>query len=112
MSSHCAFDAAAAAVASPRWLHVAESPHERLDRFFPTALLMQTAALDATEPPSDARELHEALVPHYASAPERLRYLEYPSEHHMLSKRAWPRLGEGARLVRTLPERLELIRQP
>jgi len=89
MSSHCAFDAAATVVASPRWLHVPESPHERLDRFFPTPLLLQTAELDTTVPPSDARDLHQALMRRYASAPERLRYVEYPGEHHMLSEPAW-----------------------
>ena len=89
MSSRCAFDAVATVVASPRWLHVPESPHERLDRFFPTPLLMQTAGDDLVVSPSAARELHGALTPRYDSAPERLRYVEYPGEDHMVSEPTW-----------------------
>lgn len=89
MSSHSAFNAVATVVASPRWLHVADSPHERLDRFFPTPLLIQTAGNDPVVSPSGARELYEKLMPRYASAPERLHYIEYPDEGHMLSEPAW-----------------------
>lgn len=86
-----AFDAAATLVASPRWRHAPESPHERLDRFFPTPLLVQTAGSDTTVPPADARDLHAALLPRYAQAPDRLRYVEHPGEEHMLSGPAWAR---------------------
>jgi len=78
-------------VASPRWRQVEPSPHEQLDRYFPTPLFMQTASDDATVSPFAARGLHRALVPRYAAAPDRLRYLEHPGEGHMMSAAAWQR---------------------
>jgi dipeptidyl aminopeptidase/acylaminoacyl peptidase len=50
---------------------------------------MQTATDDVTVSPVGARELHRALVPRYAAAPERLRYLEHRGEGHMFSEPAW-----------------------
>jgi uncharacterized protein len=91
ITARCALDAVATIVASPRWLHGPTSPHAELDRFFPTPLLMQTGAHDPVVPPADAHDLHEALAPRYASAPDRLRYLEHAGEAHMFSERAWRR---------------------
>jgi dienelactone hydrolase len=92
MTAGCDFAAVATIVASPRWLHCEDSPHQRLERFYPTALLIQTAGVDTTVPPADVRALHAALVSRYAPAPERLRYIEYAGEEHML-----PADGAGAR---------------
>jgi hypothetical protein len=67
------------------------SPHEQPGRFFPTALLVQTAGADATVPPAAAREFCEELIPYYRSAPERLRYVEHPGESHLFSPDGWDR---------------------
>jgi hypothetical protein len=91
VAAGCALDAAAAIVASPRWLHGPDSPHERLDRFFPTPLLLQTGGADTVVPPAHARDLHAALLPRYARAPDRLRYLEHAGEPHTFSAPAWTR---------------------
>jgi uncharacterized protein len=75
--------AAAPVVGSPRWkLPWPESPHLHLDRFYPTALLSQTAGLDATQPPAAVRRFHQQLAAYYVQAPERLRYIEYPHATH------------------------------
>lgn len=86
------FDAVATIVASPRWLDAPESPHLRIDAFFPTPLLIQTAGADTVVPPDAARVLHTALVPHYATSPDRLRYIEYPGEPHLPHAPAWNRI--------------------
>jgi dienelactone hydrolase len=87
----CTFNAVATIVASPRWRHTEDSPHERLDCYYPTPLLMQTAGSDTTVGPCDARDLHLALLPRYASSPDRLRYVEHTNEEHLLSEPAWTR---------------------
>jgi uncharacterized protein len=89
ITARCAIDAVAAIVASPRWRGVPDSPHHQIDRYAPTALLMHTASDDVVVPPDDARELHRALVPRYAAAPDRLRYVEHAGEGHMLSEATW-----------------------
>lgn len=91
MSGPCAFDAAVTLVATPVWKLMPDSPHERLERYFPAPLLMQTASEDRTVPPGDARSLFEVLTPRYAASPERLRYVEHPGEDHMFSPAGWER---------------------
>lgn len=91
VSAGCAIDVAATIVASPRWRHVPESPHQQLERYFPTPLLMQTGSADLTVSPDGARDLHRELLSRYASVPERLRYLEHEGEGHMFSPPAWHR---------------------
>ncbi len=88
-SPRCELDAVVAIIGSPRWRHVATSPHDQLDRYYPTALLMHTGGADTVVPPGDARALHAALVPRYAATPERLRYVEQAGEGHMMSPDAW-----------------------
>lgn len=88
----CRFAAAATVVASPVWRGLPWSPHQRQSAFFPTALLMETAGADTTVPPGEARALYDALAPEYASAPERLRYLESPGEEHMFTEPCWRRV--------------------
>lgn len=81
---------AASVVGSPEWrLPWPESPHLHLDRFFPTALLSQVAGKDSNVLPEFACELHHRLIPYYAQAPERLRYIEYPNSPHDLSAEDW-----------------------
>ncbi len=87
--ARCRLDAVVPIVASPRWKMVEPSPHQQLDHYFPTPLLMITGGADEVVPPETARQLHEALQPKYAEAPERLRYLELPGEEHMFSKDGW-----------------------
>src|SRR6185436_15708242 len=70
MSGLCAFDAVVTMVATPVWQLMPDSPHERLERFFPAPLLMQTCSEDRTVSPHDARALFQALTPRYAAAPE------------------------------------------
>jgi len=91
MSGPCAFDAVVTMVATPIWQLMPDSPHQRLEKFFPAPLLMQTCSEDRTVSPADARALSEALAPRYAAAPERLRYVEHPGEGHMFSPAGWER---------------------
>jgi hypothetical protein len=75
---------------SPQWkLPWAESPHGHVHRFFPTALLSQTAGKDRTTPPQFARIFHQRLRPFYAHAPQRLHYIEYAGVGHDLSPETW-----------------------
>jgi uncharacterized protein len=79
--------AAAPVVGSPQWkLPWPDSPHLHLDRFYPTALLSQTAGLDTNQPPGAVRAFHQQLAPYYVQAPERLRYIEYPNSPHDLRR--------------------------
>ena len=86
-----ALDAAVTIIAPPP-----RGPHgpARLERFFPTPLLMQAAGADSLVPAQDARDFHHALLPRYASAPERLRYSEHPGEEHMFTEAGWGRVWE------------------
>ncbi len=77
-------------IGSPQWEPPwPESPHLNADRFFPIALLSQTAAEDEMVPARFARTFHEQLTPLYANAPERLCYIEYPHVGHYLSPEVW-----------------------
>ncbi|MEO8955514.1 MAG: alpha/beta fold hydrolase [Ktedonobacteraceae bacterium] len=85
---------AAPVVGSPQWkLPWPDSPHFHVDKFFPTALLSQVAGKDSNVLPDYARELHHRLIPYYAQALERLRFIEYPNAPHDLPeddrKQAW-----------------------
>jgi len=86
--------AAACVNASPSWGDDPHSPDRRPDAFFPLALLSVTASGDELVSPAPARALHEALAPRYASAPDRLRYLELPGEGHHMSARGWAHARE------------------
>lgn len=75
---------------SPEWeLPWPESPHRHVERFFPVALFSQAAAADEAVPARYIRAFHEQLTPLYATAPERLCYLEYPDVGHGLSPHLW-----------------------
>jgi uncharacterized protein len=75
---------------SPEWeLPWPESPHRHAERFFPVALFSQAAQNDEAVPARYIRAFHEQLTPLYATAPERLRYLEYPDVGHSLSPELW-----------------------
>lgn len=79
--------AAAPVVGSPLWkLPLPDSPHLHLDRFYPTALLSQTAGLDINQPPVTVRAFHQQLAPFYIQAPERLHLIEYPNSTHDLTE--------------------------
>jgi uncharacterized protein len=82
--------AATAMLGSPEWkLPWPESPHRFPERFFPVALLSQTAGADTHVSPVAARTFHQRLTPFYASAPDRLAYIEFPGVDHDLSESAW-----------------------
>jgi uncharacterized protein len=84
--------AAAPVVGSPQWkLPWPDSPHLHPNRFFPTALLSQTAGKDARVWPSFAREFHQQLAPYYIQAPERLHYIEHLDSPHDLTEEDWER---------------------
>jgi dienelactone hydrolase len=99
--------AAACIAASPWWGPDAASPHRAPERFFPLALLSVVAARDAMVPPGPTRDLHAALAPFYAAAPERLRLVELEGESHWLSPEGWERARDEAEpwLLRFLPAR-------
>ena len=80
--------AAVALLASPEWPHPA-SPHLKIDRFFPTALLSITAGRDETVPPAAARAFHSDLEERYRQHPERLRYVEIEDSLHMMTPADW-----------------------
>jgi uncharacterized protein len=82
--------AATPILGSPTWLLPrAESPHQHLEDFFPTALLSQNAGRDSKVPASLVRDFHQWLAPYYASAPERLHYIEYTNASHDFSAEIW-----------------------
>jgi dienelactone hydrolase len=84
----------ASIVGSPEWtLPWLASPHRHPQRFFPVALLSQTAELDAYVPAAPVRRFHARLEPSYVSAPERNRYVEYPGVGHFLT----PELDQDSR---------------
>jgi alpha-beta hydrolase superfamily lysophospholipase len=81
---------AAPVVGSPQWkLPWPDSPHLHPDRFFPTALLSQTAGKDTRVWPDFAHAFHQQLAPYYIQAPERLHYIEYPDSPHDLTNADW-----------------------
>ncbi len=103
---------AAPVLGSPEWkLPWPESPHLHLDKFFPTALLSQTASKDTRVLPDFARALHHQLVSCYAQAPERLHYIEYPNSSHDLSEGDWEQAwNAAARWFETfLPSRAKTV---
>lgn len=79
---------AVALLGSPEWRHP-DSPHFRLDRFAPTALLSITAGNDESVPPQAARRLHDDLAPFYRGSPERLRYRELDGAPHLMGAADW-----------------------
>lgn len=80
-------------LASPRWgKGDADSPHLHADRFFSTALLVQNAGADENVPPRFAREFHQQLSLYYETAPERLKYVEFPDVGHFMPEPDWDRL--------------------
>jgi uncharacterized protein len=82
--------AAVPLLGSPRWDDtLPHSPHHHPERLFPVALFSQTAGQDEVVSPQGAREFHARLEPLYASAPERLRYREFPLSSHMMRPEDW-----------------------
>jgi len=78
--------AAASIVGSPEWtLPRAHSPHHHPDRFFPAAVLSQSAELDEYVPAGPVRDFHAALAPWYAHEPGRIEYVEYHGVGHFLT---------------------------
>lgn len=68
------------------------SPHRFPDRFFPVALLSQTAGADTTVPPLYARQLHEKLQHFYKNEPEKLAYIEYDGIEHIMPPDVWEKV--------------------
>ncbi len=89
------FTVVAVILGSPKWrIEHPESPHHHIHRFFPVALLSQTAGRDTIVPPSFAREFHQQLEDHYQTAPERQKYIEYPDSEHFMLPEDWERCWE------------------
>ncbi len=87
--------AAVSILGSPRWkIEHPDSPHLHLDKFYPIALLSQNAGKDESVPPHNAREFHQQLISHYAVAPERIAYEEYPESGHFMHEDDWNCLWE------------------
>ncbi len=100
--------AAVSILGSPRWdPDAAESPHRFPERCFPAALLSVTASRDAVVPPGPVRDLHAALAPRYAAAPDRLRHLELAGAGHEMDDADWEAAWREATawLVRHLGDR-------
>ena len=83
-------------VGSPEWtLPRAHSPHHHPDRFFPAAVLSQTAEFDEHCPPGPISAFHAALEPFYSADPERIAYVEYPGVRHALTPELNDESGRG-----------------
>lgn len=85
---------AAPILGSPEWKHP-QSPHLSPGKFYPRPILSQNAGSDESVPPRFARRFHERLQPYYSGSEERLRYVEFPGEPHIMSEQAWGRLWEN-----------------
>ena len=59
------------------------------------ALLSQTAGADTHVPPGATQAFHQRLTPSYATAPDRLAYIEFPGVDHDLSEHAWKQAVEN-----------------
>ena len=80
-------------LASPMWPVFEElSPHAHIEKFFPAALLSQTAADDEVVVAAQGADFAAALHPRYAARPELLRHVEFDGERHAMSEEAWNRL--------------------
>lgn len=89
--------AASVILGSPNWWEAeSDSPHHYLERFYPTAILSQNAGKDTSVSPQFAREFHHKLEPHYAEAPERQHYIEYPNSGHFMLEEDWNECWEQA----------------
>ncbi len=86
--------AATILLGSPRW-PFDFSPHLHLEKFYPLALLTETAECDEVVPPQAAIDLHQRLQPFYAAAPERLKHVTLAGEKHALSEDAWAQAIDG-----------------
>jgi uncharacterized protein len=81
---------AAPIIGSPQWtLPFPDSPHLHADRYFPVPILSQTAELDEHIPADWVRAFRDRLAPMYATAPERLSFIEYPGVGHGLTPELW-----------------------
>lgn len=88
LTDRAPLDAVVTVVGSPRRT-LGASPDRKLERFFPTPLLMITGGKDSVIPPGPVRETAERLAPYYAQAPDRLRYLELAEEEHLFTPPGW-----------------------
>lgn len=78
--------AAVSVVGCPQWTLPSEhSPHHQPDRFYPAAVMSQSAEHDEHSPAGQIREFHASLAPYYAADPERAEYVEYPGVGHFLT---------------------------
>lgn len=93
LTDRAPLDAVVTIVGSPRRT-LGDSPDRKLTRFFPTPLLMIAGGDDEVVPAGPVAATAEQLKPHYASAPERLRYLELAGEDHIFTPAGW-RLAWG-----------------
>ena len=89
-------DAASILLGSPRWPGINEdsplwqhSPHHWPDRYYPSALLVQNATQDEYVETHEAANFCQILRPHYARAPHRLSYREYPHSSHFMRAQDW-----------------------
>ncbi|MDY7078800.1 MAG: prolyl oligopeptidase family serine peptidase [Chloroflexota bacterium] len=58
------------------------NPHDRIEHFFPKALLMLNGVQDEMVPVDGARQLYETLQPLYQMQPERLSFIAYEGVGH------------------------------
>lgn len=76
----------ASVVGSPEWtLPRPHSPHLHPERFFPAAVLSQSAELDEFVPAAPVRQFHRTLAPYYEADPGRCDYVEYAGTGHFLT---------------------------
>lgn len=79
----------------PIWEGFPGSPHLKACNIPPAALLAQHGEEDRMVPCSGDRMFNEMLRPLYASFPERLAYVEFKGEGHIMSGNDWYYLWEN-----------------
>jgi len=83
-------------IGSPVWkAFYEESPALFIDKFYPCALLSQTAGADDIVPPNDTRAFHEKLKKYYSKKPHMQNYVEFAGAGHMLPEKDWNVLWEN-----------------
>lgn len=62
---------------------------DQASKFYPAAILSQTAGRDAVVPWQEAAAFHQSLEPFYVDQPSRQKWINYPDSPHTLREQDW-----------------------